>query len=158
MSYYRKCAGIIVFNDDKKVLVCARKGKRDNQWQFPQGGIMKKETALAAAIRELAEETSIKSVTPVKTLDTPLRYNFPGSIRRQMLRRGIDSLGQDMYWSLLHFFGENTEININTKQPEFKAWEWVDIDEAVNRIVYFKKEVYGQAVSLLKPDLEAFEG
>ncbi len=157
MSYYRKCAGIIVFNRDKKVLVCARVGKRDNQWQFPQGGIMKKEESSAAAVRELYEETSIKSVKVVKTLTEPLRYDFPGSVRRQMLRRGIDSLGQDMFWSLLYFYGNDSEINVKTKQPEFKAWEWIDIDEAPARIVYFKKAVYQKAVEQLKPAMEGFK-
>ena len=157
MSYYRKCAGIIVFNRDKKVLVCARVGKRDNQWQFPQGGIMKKEESSAAAVRELYEETSIKSVKVVKTLTEPLRYDFPGSVRRQMLRRGIDSLGQDMFWSLLYLYGNDSEINVKTKQPEFKAWEWIDIDEAPARIVYFKKAVYQKAVEQLKPAMEGFK-
>lgn len=156
MPYYRNCAGVIVFNRDKKVLVCARVGKRDNQWQFPQGGIMKKEQAAAAAVRELYEETSIKSVKVVKTLTEPLRYDFPGSVRRKMLRRGIDSLGQDMFWSLLYFYGDDSEINVKTKQPEFKAWKWTDIDEAPELIVYFKKEVYQKAVSALKPVMENF--
>ena len=156
MPYYRNCAGVIVFNRDKKVLVCARVGKRDNQWQFPQGGIMKKEQAAAAAVRELYEETSIKSVKVVKTLNEPLRYDFPGSVRRKMLRRGIDSLGQDMFWSLLYFYVDDSEINVKTKQPEFKAWKWTDIDEAPELIVYFKKEVYQKAVSALKPVMENF--
>ena len=156
MPYYRKCAGVVVFNRDKKVLVCARIGNRDNQWQFPQGGIMKKEKADMAAVRELFEETSIKSVKVVHTLDKPLRYSFPGSVRRRMLRRGIDSLGQDMFWSLLYFYGDDSEINVQTRQPEFKEWEWVDIDEAPARIVYFKKEVYQKVVELFKPVLESF--
>ena len=156
MPYYRNCAGVIVFNRDKKVLVCARVGKRDNQWQFPQGGIMKKEQAAAAAVRELYEETSIKSVKVVKTLNEPLRYDFPGSVRRKMLCRGIDSLGQDMFWSLLYFYVDDSEINVKTKQPEFKAWKWTDIDEAPELIVYFKKEVYQKAVSALKPVMENF--
>ena len=156
MPYYRKCAGVIVFNRDIKVLVCARVGKHDNQWQFPQGGIMKKEESAAAAVRELYEETSIKSVKVIKNLTKPLRYDFPGSVRRQMLRRGIDSLGQDMFWSLLYFYGDDSEINVKTKQPEFKAWEWIDIDEAPKRIVYFKKEVYQKAVEQLKPVLEKY--
>lgn len=156
MPYYRQCAGIIVFNKDKKVLVCARKGCRSEGWQFPQGGIMKKESAVAAAVRELNEETSITSVTNVKTLDFPLRYNFPGRIRRQMLRRGIDSLGQDMFWSLLYFFGSDSEININTEEPEFRAWEWVEPDEAVNRVISFKKKVYAEAVKMFKPLIENF--
>ena len=156
MSYYRKCAGVVVFNHDKKVLVCARVGNRDNQWQFPQGGIMKKEKNEAAAVRELFEETSIRSVKVVKTLTEPLRYSFPGSVRRRMLRRGIDSLGQDMFWSLLYFYGDDSEINVQTKQPEFKAWEWIDIDEAPERIIYFKKDVYRQVVELFKPVLEKY--
>lgn len=157
MSYYRKCAGIIVFNSDKKVLVCARKGCRTDQWQFPQGGIMKKEFASDAAIRELKEETSITSVKLIKTLDKPMRYNFPGRIRRQMLRRGIDSLGQDMYWSLLYFFGSDSEININTEQPEFRAFEWVEPEEAVRRIIVFKKSVYAEAVKIFQPLIRAFD-
>lgn len=157
MSNYRKCAGIIVFNRQKKVLACARRGRRDNQWQFPQGGIMKKETAAEAALRELTEETSIVSAKVIATLDSPLRYDFPGPVRRRMLKRGIDSPGQDMYWSLLYFYGSDSEININTSQPEFKAWEWADIGTMAARIVYFKQEVYRRAIERLRPVLESFD-
>lgn len=157
MSYYRKCAGIMVFNKDKKVLVCARLGNRQNQWQFPQGGIMKKEEPASAAIRELWEETSITSVKAVQTINQALRYEFPNSVRRQLQKRGINSLGQDMFWTLLYFYGENAEINVTTKQPEFKAWEWIELDEAVQRIVYFKKEVYAQAAAVFKPLIESYK-
>lgn len=156
MPEYRKCAGVIVFNRDKKVLACARIGNRGNQWQFPQGGIMRKEDAATAAVRELYEETSIKSVKVIQTLTEPLRYVFPGAVRRRMKRRSIDSLGQDVYWSLLYFYGDDSEINVRTKQPEFKSWKWIDIEEAPERIVYFKKDVYYEAVAQLKPAMEAF--
>lgn len=156
MSYYRKCAGIIVFNQDKKVLVCERIGSRRNQWQFPQGGIMRKEAAEKAAIRELKEETSITSVRAVQCLDEPLRYDFPNPVRRGLKKRGINSFGQDMYWTLLYFYGTNSEINVATKEPEFRAWEWVEPDEAAERIVHFKKEVYVKAVAYFKPFIDTY--
>lgn len=158
MAFFRKCAGIVVFNADKKVLLCARNDSRSEQWQFPQGGIMKKEGLLDAALRELKEETSISSVKPVKTLDTGFRYEFPRSVKTKFQRRGIDTVGQEMYWSLLYFYGDEKEINLKTKQPEFKAWEWVEIDQALLRIVYFKKDVYQKAVEIFKPLIEDYAG
>lgn len=157
MSVYRKCAGAVVFNREKKVLVCARSDKRSLQWQFPQGGIMKGETVAQAAVRELREETSVKSVNVVATLDTPTAYDFPGSVFRRFQARGIHTRGQEMYWCLMYFFGSESEIDLDTDQPEFKAYEWVDIDEAVRRIVYFKKDVYRQAVQYFKPIMEDYK-
>lgn len=157
MSVYRKCAGAVVFNQEKKVLVCARSDKRSLQWQFPQGGIMKGETVAQAAVRELREETSVTSVKVVATLEKSVTYDFPGSVLRRFQARGIHSRGQEMFWSLLYFYGNESEIDLNTKQPEFKAWAWVDIDEAVRRIVYFKKDVYRYAVEQLKPLVESYK-
>ena len=59
MKIYRNCAGIIIFNTDKKVLVCARNDASDFNWQFPQGGIENNEKPSQAALRELKEETNI---------------------------------------------------------------------------------------------------
>lgn len=156
MSNFRKCAGIIVFNSAKKVLVCARNDVQEEQWQFPQGGIMENESSAEAALRELYEETSICSVKLIKTLENPLKYEFPLSIKQKFQHRGIKNIGQEMFWSLAYFYGSENEINLQTKEPEFKAWEWIDIDEAANRIVHFKKQVYEEAILQLKPVMENF--
>ena len=74
MKIYRNCAGIIIFNTDKKVLVCARNDASDFNWQFPQGGIENNEKPSQAALRELKEETSITSVKPVKCLNTAIMF------------------------------------------------------------------------------------
>jgi putative (di)nucleoside polyphosphate hydrolase len=152
---YRLCAGIVVFNRAKKVLMCARADKRGECWQFPQGGIMKKETPAQAALRELKEETSVKSVCLIKTLETPIRYDFPPSVRRRMEKRGILTRGQEMYWSLCRLDGTDDEINLCTETPEFKAWSWVEPSEAVERIVYFKRDVYRQMMTEFIPLIEA---
>ena len=113
MGTYRKCAGIVVFNKNKKVLV-----------------------------RELKEETSIVSVKHVTTLDKPLRYNYPDDV----LASGRKHIGQEMYWSLMFFYGDDDEINLNTQEPEFKAFEWIDSEESLNRIIPFKKDVYKKVI------------
>ncbi|MBE6451734.1 MAG: RNA pyrophosphohydrolase [Alphaproteobacteria bacterium] len=149
MKIYRKCAGIIVFNQNKKVLVCARNDAVGYNWQFPQGGIEQHETPLKAAIRELKEETSIVSVKPVESLTQGIKYDFPLEVLKQAKGIGKKYAGQEIYWNLLYFFGSDDEINLNTKEPEFKAFEWVEPNEAVNRIVDFKKQVYQQAINML---------
>lgn len=157
MAEFRRCAGAIVFNRHKKVLVCARIDYSDLRWQFPQGGIMDGESASEAAARELFEETSIRSVECVRTLDLPLRYLYPQSVQRHFLKKGRASKGQEMYFSLFYFFGQDNEINLATEEPEFRAYQWIDIDQALELIVPFKREVYQKAISLLKPELEKYQ-
>ena len=140
---FRPNAGSIVFNYARKVLVCERIDIR-NAWQFPQGGIEENETPAEAAIRELYEETSLSlnDVTLIKTLDAPIRYHFPHDIVLKMQKRGFDNSGQDIFWSLFFMHGNESAINLQTQYPEFKSFRWVDISEACDLIVDFKKNAY----------------
>ena len=80
---YRKNVGIIVADKDGKVLMCARADQEDLQWQFPQGGIENGEDIVAAAERELHEETGISSVRLIGIMPEPLRYDFPKNARKR---------------------------------------------------------------------------
>ena len=62
----RDGVGIVVLNSKNKVFVAKRIDNPKNFWQMPQGGIDKGEDNLKAALRELEEETSIKSVKLIK--------------------------------------------------------------------------------------------
>ena len=138
---YRKNVGIVVADKEGKVLMCARADQEDLQWQFPQGGIENGEDITAAAKRELYEETGISSVRLVKVMPTTLRYDFPKSAKK---RYGGLYKGQEQTWVLFYFYGQDDEINFltNPEEIEFKSFEWVDIREAPQRIVVFKKQVY----------------
>ena len=157
MNVYRKCAGIIVFNALKKVLVCARNDAFSFNWQFPQGGIENNETPLDAALRELKEETSMVSVKLIHTLEEPTRYDFPDKVLNQSKGIGKAFAGQDVYWSLLFFYGSDDEINLATKEPEFKSFEWVEPNEAICRIIDFKKNAYKTALMSLTPIIENYK-
>ena len=107
---------------------------------MPQGGIDKDEDFLKAAYRELDEETSIKNVELIKELDGTTTYELPdhllGIIWKGKYR------GQKQKWFLMRFTGEENEINIKTKNPEFLDWKWININEMTKVVVNFKLDVY----------------
>ena len=152
MEYpYRKCAAAVLFNDSGRVLVCARNDLQHDAWQLPQGGVEAGETAVDAARRELYEETAVRSVQFVTAMEEGMRYTFPDFILEKRKKRGIYNPGQDLYWSLFRFVGEESEINLDTAEPEFRKYEWVTLDEAVKRAVDFKKDAYKKMAAAFKP-------
>ncbi len=152
-EWYRRNAGIVVFNPNHKVLVCQRADIKDS-WQFPQGGIEQGETVKQAAARELREETSLTNVKHIISLETPARYTFPPQVISSMQKRGFTNVGQDMFWSLFLFEGDDSEINLQTQEPEFKNFKWVSMQEAYDLCVDFKKPAYRVAVTEFLPYIE----
>lgn len=148
-NLYRRCVGTVVFYKGK-VLLCERLDT-PGAWQFPQGGAEPGEDTETTARRELREETSIISVKTEAVIDTPLRYDFPPEVKK---KSKWQYAGQDMRWVLFRFCGDEKEINLATENPEFSRYAWEDIDEAVKRIVDFKKNVYTEAVKIFKPLVE----
>ena len=132
--------GIVVLNKKNQVFVGKRIDNPGNSWQMPQGGVDKNENFFQAAKRELEEETGIKSVKLIKELDGWFKYDLPqyllGKIWKGKYR------GQKQKWFVMRFVGKETEININTKKPEFLDWKWVDLDDLPKIAVKFKLDVY----------------
>ena len=136
----RSGVGIVVLNKKNKVFVAKRIDNPKNFWQMPQGGVDLGEDYLTAALRELEEETSITSVELIKELDGLIAYELPqhllGIIWKGKYR------GQEQKWFVVKFLGEDNEINIKTKNPEFSEWKWVDLEKITDLVVDFKLEVY----------------
>ena len=144
MKKYRSNAGVVVFRGDGKVLFCKRLDNYVKNWQFPQGGIDKGETAEHAAFRELKEETSVVSVTRVAEYPEVVRYDFPDYVKAKNIQRGIFNDGQEQHWFLLFFEGNDSEINLKTKDQEFCDYQWIDIMSTPDMVVEFKYEVYSK--------------
>ncbi len=144
----RKGVGVVVLNDKNNVLVGKRKDNPVDKWQMPQGGVDKNENFLTAMKRELYEETSIKSIKVLKELDELLEYELPkdllGIIWKGKFR------GQKQKWFIARFIGEENEINLKTKHPEFIEWKWIKMDDLPKVIVDFKKDVYEKILIELK--------
>ena len=137
---YRSGVGIVVLNKNDEVFVARRIDNPKNFWQMPQGGVDKNEDFLTAAFRELEEETSIKSVELIKELDGFITYNLPDHLLGIIWKGKYK--GQTQKWFVMRFIGEDSEININTKHPEFLEWKWVELSEITKLVVNFKLELY----------------
>jgi putative (di)nucleoside polyphosphate hydrolase len=144
----RTGVGIVVLNSKNKVFVGKRKDNPFDKWQMPQGGVDTNEPLLIAMKRELEEETSIKSIKVLKKFNQWLEYDLPedliGKIWNGQYR------GQKQKWFIVRFLGEENEININTKHPEFIEWKWIDMNFLPDLIVNFKKHIYKNILVELK--------
>ena len=144
----RKGVGVIVLNDENKVFVGKRKDNPVDKWQMPQGGVDIGESYLSAMRRELYEETSIKSIEILKEIEGFFEYELPknlvGIIWKGKFR------GQKQKWFIAKFIGNENEINLQTRNPEFIEWKWIVLDELPKTIVDFKKKMYIELVKIVK--------
>ena len=136
----RHGVGIVVLNKFNKVFVAKRIDNPKNFWQMPQVGIDEGEDFFNAALRELEEETSIKNVTLIKEVDGFLTYYLPNHLLGIIWKGKYK--GQKQKWFITKFNGEETEINIKTKKPEFLEWKWINIENLSDKVVDFKLDVY----------------
>ena len=144
----RDGVGIVVLNSKNKVFVAKRIDNPKNFWQMPQGGKDESENYFEAAIRELQEETSIKNVTLIKEIDDFITYLLPNHLLGIIWRGKFK--GQKQKWFIMKFNGADDEINVYTTKPEFLEWKWVEIDQLIDVVVDFKRDVYKKVTSEIK--------
>ena len=144
----RSGVGIIILNKIDKVFVAKRIDNSKNFWQMPQGGVNEGENFLVAAYRELEEETSIKNVQLIKELDGLITYLLPDHLVGIIWKGKYK--GQKQKWFLMRYLGKDNEINIQTKNPEFAEWKWVDLKQITELVVDFKLHVYQDLQEKLK--------
>lgn len=149
---YRPCAGVVLLNKKGKVWVGRRSQKwlqevTPKVWQMPQGGIDKGETPEEAAIRELYEETGVKSVKVLAESRDWLQYDLPDEALGVALRGKFR--GQKQKWFVMLFMGDDSEITIdasNGHKAEFDKWKWVKMKKLPDLVAPFKRPVYEQLV------------
>jgi len=139
---YRPNVGIVLFNKNADIWI----GKRADitsktAWQMPQGGIDINEPSLEAAMRELHEETGIKSIQYISLIDKWIKYKLPINIAKNKWQGKY--IGQMQKWYLFYFFGKDSEVNINiSKSPEFSEWKWENSRYIEENVTDFRKNIY----------------
>ena len=151
---YRPCAGLAVFNRAGRVFIGRRIDGPEHVdnihvWQMPQGGIDPGEDPWPAALRELHEETNIRSVEKLGEIQEWLVYDIPREIVGQAW--GGKYRGQTQKWYALRFTGDDREVDILTPgggahEPEFIAWRWEHIERLPELVVPFKRATYERVV------------
>jgi putative (di)nucleoside polyphosphate hydrolase len=152
---YRPCVGVMVLNRDGLVWVGRRLSAGNSEsdgtpqlWQMPQGGIDEGETPLAAARRELYEETGMRSVELLAEAPDVILYELPEHLIGIALKGKYR--GQAQHWFAFRFTGDESEISIDAPPgghaPEFDAWAWRPMPELPENIVAFKRDAYRKVV------------
>lgn len=144
---YRPCVGLMVFNPQGLVWIGRRIGSAIHSapagwWQMPQGGIDEGEDPTAAALRELFEETGMRTGRIIAESSEWYSYDLPPHLMGKLW--GGKHRGQTQKWFAIRFEGDDQEINISPTEhnPEFDAWRWAPIAEVLTAIIPFKRDVY----------------
>lgn len=139
---YRPGAGVMLLNREGKVFVAQRLDSTLEAWQMPQGGLDEGEDPQEGALRELEEETGISrdKVEIVARCPIELTYDLPPDLVGKMWKGKWR--GQRQTWFLMRFLGEDEDVELETADPEFRAWKWAEAAELPALIVPFKKAMY----------------
>lgn len=139
---YRRGVGVMLLDARRKVWVGQRLDNSTDAWQMPQGGLDDGEEPWPGALRELEEETGIagRFVERIAECAEPLRYDLPPEIKGKLWNGRYK--GQVQHWFLARFAGTDSDVNLATREPEFRDWKWVEPALLPDLIVPFKRDLY----------------
>lgn len=148
---FRENVGIIIINDEGRVLWAKRFGSQ-NAWQFPQGGVNEGEKPVDAMYRELTEELGIteKEVCLLAETREWLSYRLPRRFQRHdAVQRCV---GQKQKWFLLRLTSDESAVKLDfSSHPEFDTWRWVSYWFPLKQVIFFKRHVYRKVLQEFFP-------
>lgn len=155
---FRPCAGVMLLNRDGMVFVGQRLDSTLEAWQMPQGGIDPGEDPLEAAYRELWEETGVQRdhVELLAAPEVELEYDLPDDLLGRVWKGKWR--GQRQRWFLFRLTAGDDAIDIDTAEPEFRAWRWLDPRDLPHVIVPFKRELYIEILRIFAEPLGLAQG
>jgi putative (di)nucleoside polyphosphate hydrolase len=145
---YRPCVGIMLVNREGLVFVGRRIDQTIEGWQMPQGGIDEGETPLQAAFREMKEEVGTDKAEFLAEMDEWLAYDLPQHLLGVALHGRYR--GQRQKWIAMRFTGDDTDIDLETHDPEFGTWKWLALEALPRLVVPFKRDTYAKVIAAFR--------
>jgi putative (di)nucleoside polyphosphate hydrolase len=145
---YRPCVGVMLINSEGLVFVGRRIDQTVEGWQMPQGGIDPGETPEQAALRELKEEIGTDKAKPLREMEGWLDYDLPQHLLGVALKGRYR--GQRQKWIAMRFTGRDSDIDVNTHEPEFADWKWLAMEALPRLIVPFKRDTYAKVIDAFR--------
>ena len=139
----------MILNDNNEILVGRRLDHPSGFWQMPQGGIDDNESPEEAVWREMMEEIGTNNVKLIKMSSQWINYNIPQDTLDR-LPWGRKYVGQTQKWFVFRFTGQESDIDVETENPEFSEWKWAKFNSLVDNIVPFKRDVYKKILEEFK--------
>jgi len=149
---FRQGVGMMIVDKNDRIFVGKRIDSKVNGWQMPQGGIDLGETPSSAALREMKEEIGSGEGEIIAESKKWYSYRVPNFLIPKLWNGKY--CGQRQKWFLIRFTGNDSDININTENPEFDQWKWVDLDKLLIDIIPFKLKLYRQVIEEFRSLLE----
>lgn len=145
---FRPGVGMMIIDKNNRIFVGKRIDSKTTGWQMPQGGIDIGETPSSAALREMHEEIGSDKGYIIAESKKWYSYRLP----KFLISRLWDGqyCGQRQKWFLIRFTGEDSDININTKHPEFDNWQWMNINDLLDNVISFKHKLYSKVIAEFK--------
>ena len=146
---YRPSVGVMLINRHGLVFIGRRANKRlvehvaeGHEWQMPQGGIDEGEKPATACMRELREETGVRTAAILAEAADWHAYDLPRDVAQKSWHGRYQ--GQRQKWFALRFEGDDSEIDIDPRdhKPEFDAWRWERMERLPELVIPFKRPVY----------------
>ena len=152
---YRACVGIMLINAKGLIFSGQRIDNRAEAWQMPQGGIDYGEDVETACFREMQEEIGTNKAKILRIHPDWLNYDIPEELANRLWSGAYR--GQTQKWVALRFTGCDSDIDIETEEPEFISWKWLRPEQLVRRAVPFKHGVYKNLMVTFKDELKAVQ-
>jgi putative (di)nucleoside polyphosphate hydrolase len=98
----------------------------------------------------LAEETAVTSAEIIAEAPGWYDYDLPEHLIGKSWNGRYR--GQRQKWFALRFLGEDSEIDLAPPghKQEFNRWRWARMDEIVDLIVPFKRDVYERVIAAFR--------
>ncbi len=123
---YREGVSTLIINKTNQILLVNLTSFEEQFYSIPGGGIEKGEDKIDAVYREIREEFGIdkKQLEIIDKSTTPVQFDFKTGPR---IMHGAEYVGQERFFFLLKFIGEDNYIRID--ESEVRKYLWADFSE-----------------------------